>query len=320
VFEALADGQVPDADARQAAMEAGDWEALRPCRANEDDNPLPTVSIYSTITTRMGLLAAARTADLLCLDPTDEHVYWEERAHELAAVAFKLDYDEAAATWSGGQPDWLLWPEPLRIDASLDGFFSDGATPGARRVEVEAFEAAALEAFATRIHQEVGDAVALVGDGAAYENKKTLQLARWWSGDAAPAGDEVDENLRHVYDMAVTFAVPGTRHVGEVWVNVDDNGDGVPDRVDQRVAVPHLWAATLSYLSAMAIDRPELFETLESADYPRVCVAGREPREQRTVQNCGEDCQGTFAGPTRPGAVMLLLLLGGWFVRSRRGR
>ncbi len=318
VYEALGEGTVPDADARRAAMEAGQWESLRPCRANEDDNPLFTVSIYSTVTTRMGLLAAARTAELLCLDATDEHAYWAERAHELAAVAFSVDYDEDTGAWAGERPDWVLWPEPLSIDSSLDELFSDGATPGERRLEVEAFERAALDAFATRIHGEVDDAVNLVGEGAAYENKKTLQLGRYWSGDNAPDGEQTDDNMRAVYDMAVTFALPGTRHVGEVWANIDDDGDGVADRVDQRVSTPHLWAATLSYLSAMAIARPELFEALESPDYPRVCVSGEEPREQRAVQSCGEDCNSTYAGPTRPGVALLMLMLGAALARTRR--
>lgn len=318
VYEALVAGEVPDADARRAAMEAGQWESLRPCRANEDDNPLFTVSVYSTVTTRMGLLAAARAAELLCLDPTPEHAYWGERAHELAAVAFSVDYDADAGTWAGDRPDWLLWPEPLAIDSSLDEIFSDGATPGERRFEVEAFERAALDAFAVRAHGEVDDAVNLVGEGAAYENKKTLQLARYWTGERVPTDGEVDANMRAVYDLAVTFALPGTRHVGEVWANVDDDGDGIADRVDQRVSTPHLWAATLSYLSAMAIARPELFDALESPDFPRVCVAGAEPREQRAVQACSEDCNSTYAGPARPGVALLLLGLAGVAARRRR--
>ncbi len=163
-----------------------------------------------------------------------------------------------------------------------------------------------------------GDAVSLVGEGAAYENKKTLELGRYWTGDLAPEGDEADANMRAVYDMAVTFALPGTRHVGEVWANIDTDGDGVADAVDQRVSTPHLWAATLSYLSAMAIARPELFETLESPDFPRVCIAGEEPREQRSVEACAEDCNSTYAGPARPGVALLLLMLGGFAARSRR--
>ncbi len=320
VYEALLDGEVPSASGRELAMEQGAWEALRPCRANEDDNPLQTVSIYSTVTTRMGLLAAARAADLLCLDDDPVRTYWLERAHELGSVAFAVDWD--GADWDGDRPDWLLWPEPLTIDASIAAPFDDP----------EALEAEALDAFADRIHGEVSDHVRLLTEGGVYENKKTLQLARRWSGDDDEA-ERADQNMRNLYDLAVTHAIPGVRHVGEVFVTMQDDGTELTadeieagetgDFADQRVSTPHLWAATLSYLTAMAIDRPELFEALESDEYPRVCVAGEEPREQRSVQDCGEDCGGgnSLAGPAaRPGLAVLLGLLGLALARRRRPR
>lgn len=317
VFEQLAAGTIPDADARRAAMEMGNWEALRPCRANEDDNPLHTVSIYSTATTRMGLLAAARTAELLCIDDDPEVTYWQERADELGAVAWALYYDAATEQWQGGRPDWLLWPMPLAVDPSLDSLFSDAATPGQQRAEVEAMEATGLGAFADRIHAEVDDATNLRTEGAAYENKKTLQLARWWPTAGEPAEGELDANGEHVRQMAVDLPLP-TRHVGEVWANIDDDGDGVFDRAEQRVSVPHLWAATLTYLSAMAIDHPELFEGLESDEVPRVCIDGDEPVEYQDAGDCSGDCQESVAGGRAGGVGSLAVLL--LLVSARRRR
>ena len=304
VYEALQAGTIPDAEARMAAMEAGDWEALRPCEANEDDNPISSVSLYSTHVVRMGLLAAVRAAELLCQDEDPKVDYWRARAHELGAAALQLYYDEGAGSWEG-RADWLLWPMPLAIDPSLDALFSDADTPGQRRADVEAFEAAALDSLAVTAHGEVNAAVNLVTDGAAYVNKKTLTLARYWEGGDP---DLVDANAEHVRQLAEDLPIPGTRHVGEVWVSVDEDGDGVFDRADQRTSTPHLWSATLTYLSAMAVARPELFEELESSDVPRLCNTGEEPLDYRDVKACGEDCQESFAGGS--GSALGLLLLG----------
>ncbi len=320
VFEALGDGTIPDAAARRAAMESGDWESLRPCRANEDDNPLHTVSVYSTTTTRMGLLAAAQAAELLCVDDDPEVTYWRERADELGAVALSLYYDEGTGDWEGDRPDWILWPIPMSIDPSLDDLFSDASTEGQRRADVEALQAAALDAFAGRIHDEVDDAVNLRTEGAAYQNKKTLMLARYWAVLGEPDPGQVDANGEHVRQMAVDLPL-GTRHVGEVWASIDDDGDGIYDRADQRVSVPHLWAATLTYLSAMALAHPELFEGLESTDVPRVCTQGVEPTEYRDAKGCDENCQESVVGGGRgAGGLAIALVLIGAATRTRRRR
>lgn len=304
VYEALEAGTIPDADARWAAMQAGDWEALRPCEAHEGDDSEPGVSLYSTHTTRLGLLAAVRAAELLCLDDDPRVDYWRQRAAELGAAAFDLYYDAGAGSWEG-RTDWLLWPEPLAIDPTLDALFSDAATPGQQRAEVEALQAAALDALAITAHGEVNAAVNLVTDGATWENRKTLSLARYWQdGDV----DLFDANSEHIRQLAVDLPIAGTRHVGEVWVSIDDDGDGVFDRADQRTSTPHLGAATLTYLSAMAAARPELFEALESDDAPRLCNSGEEPLDYRDVKACSEDCQESFAGGN--GSALGLLLLG----------
>ena len=316
VYEALQGGTIPEAGARRAAMEAGDWEALRPCPANEDDDLVSSVSLYSTHVTRLGLLSAVRAAELLCQDDDPRVDYWRERAHELGAVAFQLYYDEASGSWEG-RTDWILWPMPLSIEPSLDALFSDAETPGQQRAEVEAFVQAALDALAVTAHGEVNAAVGLVTDGAAWENKKTLSLARYWEGADA---DLVDDNAEHVRRLAVDLPIPGTRHVGEVWVSIDEDGDGLFDRADQRTSTPHLWAATLTYLSAMAVTHPELFEELESDQVPRLCTTGEEPMEYQDVATCGEDCQDSFAGGrgSTLGMFLLGLLLLLRRVRARR--
>ncbi|HCP44617.1 MAG TPA: hypothetical protein DIU15_01070, partial [Deltaproteobacteria bacterium] len=297
VFRDLEAGIAPDLETREATMRDGNWEALRPCLANEDDNPISSVSLYSTHVLRLGLLAAVKAARVLCLD-LPQVAYWEERAHELAAVALKLYYsDERAikgAAWEG-RGDWLLWPMPLELPASMDPYFSTSTKPLLARAEVEQWVSDALDAYALQAHREVTSAVSLQTEGAAYENKKTLSLARFWANTGQQTTTQASQNEEHIRRMAVDLAIPGTRHVGEVWSNLDDDGDGIFDRADQRTAVPHLWTASLTYLSAMASSQPELFDSLE-ADYDPVCLEGHDPRLQRGVADCSDGCQDNMAG------------------------
>ena len=316
VYEDLLAGTLPDDEARTAALEAGNWEALRPCSANEDDNPIPSVSIYSTHTVRMGLLAAVRAAEVLCID--DPRVdYWRERADELATVAFKLYYSPGLVDEPGvwdERADWVLWPEPLTIAPDHDRYFSDATDPAVARAEVEAFNRTALDSLALTFHEEVGSTLSLESEGGAYENKKTLSLARYWTGDRVPEGDLVAENIEHIRILGADFPLTGTRHVGEVFSTVDSDGDGFGDSVDQRVAVPHLWAASLTYLSAMAVAHPERFEALEGGDFSPVCMGGDEPYIQREAPacdagSCGQSFVGRAERATGGGLVVALILL-----------
>ncbi len=314
VYEDLLAGTVPDAEARAAAEDADQWEALRPCKAVEDDNLLSTVSIYSTHVTRLGLLSAARAARALCIEGPQVD-YWEARAHELGAVAFKLYYDEASTTWDD-RADWLLWPEAIDIDAAHHEAFSAATTAEERAAEVEAFVATAQDAAAAAWQSEVADAVGLRTEGAAYENKKTLNNARFRADGDGPRWSRATTR-EQVRSFAVDLPMAGTRHVGEVFVTLDTDGDGVGDFAEQRVAQPHLWAATLTYLSAMAIARPDLFEAGERTELDLTCPAGEEPELQREAPACGDDCQSSVGGPSpRSWSWLLLLFLG--LARRRR--
>ena len=310
IWQDLRAGTAPDAEPRRAALDAGDWAALLPCRANEDDNPVPSRSLYSTHVSRMGLLAAVDAARMLCVD--DPRIaYWEARAHELATVALKEYYDPIDGTWEG-HGDWLLWPTPLWVDDAHADLF--GGTEAA-----DDFVEQALSDYAEAIHAEVNAAVELQTEGAAYENKKTLNLARFWTGERRPDAELWLENLEHLERMAVDFAIPGTRHVGEVFVSLDSDGDGINDSTEQRVATPHLWAATLSYLTAMAIAQPERFDVLDYGAMEAVCPVGEQPVLARRAVGCdcipdSSDDSGSSSGcalsPAAGSGLMLLFALG----------
>ena len=64
--------------------------------------------------------------------------------------------------------------------------------------------------------------------------------------------------------MITEIADPDTLFLGEVFAGVDTDGDGTYDSFDNRVSTPHLWAATLVYLTLMAYYHPELFDPHEA--------------------------------------------------------
>jgi hypothetical protein len=328
-YTALLDGTIPDADARATAMAGGDWEALRPCEANEDDNPFNTVSLYSTHTTRMGLLGAVRAARALCID--DPRVdYWEERAHELGAVAFQLYFEPGAGDTPGrwvdddgdaARADWILWPEELSVDPSLDEFFENlvGTHPDAKslRTAVQEFTREALDDYALAASTSSRAAAALETDGAAYEQKQTLSLARYWAINPRSAGRLADSNVETIRTIAVDLPIPGTRHLGEVWVSLDTDDDGVFDVADQRVAQPHLWTQMLTYLSAMAVAAPERF-AFEGAVSGPWCPEGEEPVIFRETPSCG--CEDDTTEAEAQVSAAFLLLLGVPALARRRRR
>lgn len=331
-YEALVAGEVPDADARAAALAAGDWEALRPCEANEDDNPIHSVSIYSTHTTRMGLLAAARAARALCID--DPRVdYWEARAHELATVAFRLYYEpgvnDAPGNWvdldgtgADDRADWILWPEELAVDPTHDVYFEDLLGPQADtkalRTAVTDFTRGALDDYASFASTDSRAAAALETDGASYIQKKTLTLARYWDLNPRSAGRLAATNVETIRILAEDLPIPGTRHLGEVWISLDPDNDLVYDSADQRVAQPHLWTQMLTYLSAMAVAAPERFP-FEGAELGPWCSEAEEPVIFRDSPACGceDDTTETLAqGST--GAFLLAIALPALARRRRR--
>ncbi len=329
-YEALQRGEIPDADARAAALAAGDWEALRPCEASEDDNPTFSVSIYSTHTTRMGLLAAARAARALCID--DPRVdYWEERAHELATVAFRLYYtpgeDDDPGTWSElagdgeDRADWILWPEELAVDPTHDVYFEDlvgnQGDEAALRGAVDAFTRGALDDYADFALDASRAATALETDGASYVQKKTLSLARYWDLHPRSAGRQVETNTESIRRMAEDLTIPGTHHLGEVWVALDTDGDTFFDAVDQRVAQPHLWTQMLTYLSAMAVASPDRF-AFEGAELGPWCGTGEEPVIFRESPACG--CEDDTTETQAQGSAAAFVLLLGVPALARRRR
>jgi hypothetical protein len=104
-------------------------------------------------------------------------------------------------------------------------------------------------------------------EGGAYLTKSSLATALIHPDEA-----ERQRALQLALNMILLVADPDTLYLGEVFVAMDEDGDGEPEWYDNRVSTPHLWAATLVYLTLMASYHPDRFdpseELLPAAELP----------------------------------------------------
>ena len=279
-------GTYPNNDEERAALlAAGEYGRFLQCWANEDDHEYTEQTLYGAHTVRLGLVAAAEAIRATCGDEA-RAAWYDRRADELAQAMVGM-WTDADGNWTG-RTDWVLWLAPPL----------DPADP--RMVALAETQLASLD-----------DSLNLVTDGGAYVNKKSLSLARYWANDRGRLAE-----LEPLVN-ALTADVPtaGTRHVGECWVSLDTDEDGAFDTFDNRTAVPHLWTASLTYLSAMALYRPELFEPLLSD------LQGYECSGSGVAQDDDADtCACRVGGHREHRAPLLALVAGALLLAVHRRR
>lgn len=239
--------------------------------AFEDDNHLPTQTLHGAITTWLALDRAAGLA--LDLGEVDTATRWRARADELeAAIRTRLvdpqtglfveGLDEALnpGNAAGGPSAWALWPA--------------------------GFEVATHETVSDWLLELADERLRLDHGGGAYIPKILVAVAKTDRREATR------QRVLALLERLTETATPDTALFGEVFVAVDDDDDGTPDRFSARVSKPHVWAGVLTYLSAMALTRPERFDApLEAEPNP----------EPTPVAEGGSGCQG--------GPLSLLTLL-----------
>lgn len=219
-------------------------------KASEDDNALYTQTLHGAITTWAGLNAARGLALARPdLDLNARGQLWAERTDELrrailehlvdpATHRFREGLDEATnpGNAAGGPSAWALWPARfLRASVPAEAAIKD------------ATEAWLLDLAEARLEPANG--------GSAYVAKLLLAVAISSDDDARRA--RVKTLLER---LATRTSTPDTRVFGETFVAVDGDGDGAADGFSPRVSNPHVWAGTLVYLTAMALEAPERFD------------------------------------------------------------
>jgi hypothetical protein len=229
--------------AAQALTECKDNTNNLQCYAYEDDNYSLTQGLQGAVTVYLGLKSAVEAGRAL---KEDENIVnaWEQRANELKEAIFTHLLNHNTNSFEGretGSRAWLLWPARA---------YEEG-DPLAEK-EAEELYAIVLPHLLKQT------------DGSAYLGKLTLSLARYLRNRPEKFNSLEEVILPLLKDLPTR----GTRHVGEVFATIDalppGSPDGIKDTFDARVAVPHIWEASLNYLSAMALYNPDAFDILDS--------------------------------------------------------
>ncbi len=255
------------------------------CYANEDDNTEETQTIHGASTTLLGLRSAIEASEAVCGD-VDQRDRWQARADALLEAIEQHLWDADAGTFLLVEQD-RPWPPP-----SVDAGWWIWPTRGWEHDDPRNLSHAEV------IYEWARAALDGETEGGAYLNKATLGLA--WAWQDRPG--DLARNSRLLDQLALEVPTP-TDHVGEVFVTL---GDTDTFTTDNRVAVPHLWAATLTWLSLVVQHEPERLAPLH-ADGAELAVC-----ETEETGRCG--CS------ARPGGgawVAVWALLALW--RRRRG-
>ena len=258
----------------------GDESGLQ-CYAFEDDNIELRQTLTGAITVYMAVSSAIQ-AGTVCGEDQEVIDRWIERLEELSCAIDANFWDEGAGRYKHGHAGaYLLWPANFPLEADR------------------------LDSQSRYLFETMVPTLTKEAEGSAYAPKVTLALAkRGW--DTGEPGRDLDWAIR-IFNR--DLPAQDTRHYGEGVIIADIDGDGVKD-YDNRVAIPHLWEATLNYLSAAAFygtREPEQTgeeEALEHGDHCGCSVVGGGGHRS------AEEPEGSRGqGPGSMGANLVLVLL-----------
>ncbi len=237
---------------RRSADLLADWrdaETGLAALANEDDNAVFSSTLHGGTTVFASLEAAARVARLM--GETAVAARWERRASELRDALVRRFYDPttqrfvndvsgAAASNPGssslGATAWMVWPAAM---------FPVTDSRVVRQVRSD------MERVLAVLRGDAGT------EGGAYLTKTMLAAAVFVARGGDPTVRPLVEEA--LVRMARDIITADTQVMGEVFITLRDADGGVIGR-ENRVSIPHLWEATLFYLTTMALSEPERFD------------------------------------------------------------
>jgi GH15 family glucan-1,4-alpha-glucosidase len=193
------------------------------CIANEDDNPFFTQGLQGAVTYYLAMKTAYEFFSYL--GEKDKAEKFLMRAEEVKTGIMENLYSEDGFKGSYGEIAWLLWPAEIK-----DGYDE--------------------KMVAEYLLSEAERCLKKEYDGFAYISKGLLALALTHRDDYLTKLNELKEILIN------EVPTPNTMHLGEVVVI--RNGEFF-----NRVAIPHIWEASLSLLFSTAMDAPEAFSPLK---------------------------------------------------------
>jgi len=208
-------------DSLAACITPGDTSGLQ-CAAIEDDTIFLEQTLNGAMAVYLALDAAIR-AGTLCGESPAKLEAWQARKQELSEAVETHFWDPVEGHYMGTGPgSYLIWPARYPLEGER------------------------LESHCQYLFSEVKKHLNKEERFTAYVAKAVLALAYlgWDTGDP-------DFNLGWAVEVLLKEVPTPLGHYGEGFVTVDLDNDGELE-FSNRVAIPHLWEASLAYLSAMA--------------------------------------------------------------------
>lgn len=208
--------------AAEALYECYDGEKKLQCFANEDDNPLFTQGLQGAATYYLAMMSASEFFSYLGKEEDSER--FRRRAEDIKSGIIENFYTGEGFESYYGAISWLLWPAGI-----TDGYN--------------------LKSLSDYLISEAEKNLRKETEGFGYISKGLLAVAM-------VEREEYLSKLKELTEILIKeVPTPLTMHMGEVAVVRDG-------KFVNRVAIPHIWEASLSYLLAMAVYRPEVFSPL----------------------------------------------------------
>lgn len=212
-------------DSLAACVTPGDTSGLQ-CFAIEDDTIFLEKSLNGAMAVYLGLDAAIGAGEI-CGENPEKLEAWKKRKQDLMGAIEAHYWIPEEGHYDGvGPGSYLLWPARYPLEGDR------------------------LDSHARYLFSHIKKHLNKETLTTAYIVKAVLALAQsgWDTGDP-------DFNLEWAIDVLLKEVPTSTRHYGEGFFTVDIDGDGRLE-FSNRVAIPHLWEASLAYLTAMAYFGP----------------------------------------------------------------
>ncbi len=194
------------------------------CVANEDDNPLFTQGLQGAVTYYLAMKSAHEFFSYIGEEEKAEGFL--VRAEEVKNGIMENFYTDDGLKGSYGEIAWFLWPAEIR----------------------EGYEETLVAEY---LLSEAEKCLKKEREGFAYITKGLLALA-------LTHRDNYSSKLNELKNILINeVPTQGTMHFGEVVVI--RNGEFF-----NRVAIPHIWEASLSFLFIKAMEEPTTFSPLQT--------------------------------------------------------